>query len=130
MARLKWRRQERSNICCDDCGYVMVPRQSIRLLVCIEDNWHSLLFTCPKCKIGRVNDIKESAVSGYTAVGIEVIPWSVQDDPCPIIRQPQKDYRPRVTPRSYLPFDEVDVAHLRNDMDSRDWFRQLLEQER
>lgn len=121
MARLQlpWKRNFYFE--CPDCGDVDLRVEGVRLLVCLEDNFHSLIYTCPKCNIQRSSD----AAPGVTRVskcGIVAESWSVHDMPWPIIGQPQKNYKPRVTTRSKLPFDDTDVQHLIHDMDTLDWF--------
>jgi len=111
---------------CQNCTRsVRVPEGKLTYLECIEDGWLSITFTCPECNRFTVvtpdNELKQK----MQELGIATHPWSVSDKPWPIIEQPQRCYRPRRTPRSYLPFDEVDVAHMVADMDTTDWWQQL-----
>jgi len=111
---------------CDPCEQlVSVPVAKTQLFVCIEDGWYTVVFTCPKCKCKRSQDPHQKQAQQLQEQGVRLKPWSVQRDFSPQVTAVESFYQPRRVPRTWLPFDEVDVVHLINDMNTCDWFERL-----
>lgn len=123
-----WIRRRRSSvkIFCKPCSKkVSVPIGKAQLFVCIEDAWHTVVFTCPSCHCGRSHDPSKAEFQALAQTGIQTVPWSVGQAFSPRQGENGALYKPRRVPHTWLPFDEVDVIRLIEDMNTRDWFTLL-----
>ncbi len=125
MIKLRWRKPQVQLFCAPCQAQVSVPVSKTQLFVCIEDGWHTAVFVCPKCKCKRSIDTDKAQSMRLQSQGLPLTPWSVQRQFSPQVTAVGAHYTPRRVPRTWLPFDEVDVVHLINDMNTCDWFSLL-----
>lgn len=123
---LAFRKKRLAELFCSDCQKsVPLKAKQVELFVCVEDDWHSAVFVCPQCNCRRTVDLNKQAAMNLVELGCELARWSVLNQFPPHLFSAPDFYKPRPVPRSWLPFDEVDVVLLVTDMNTCDWWQKL-----
>ncbi len=125
MLRLR-RNRPQVKLLCQPCQtLVSLPVSGVELFICLEDDWYTAVFVCPQCNCKRSLDPDKVVAAQLQEQGVQLKPWSAQRHFSPQVTAVGTFYKPRPVPRTWLPFDEVDVVHLVNDMNTCDWFQRL-----
>lgn len=126
MIKIHLSMNKKVRLTCAPCHkQVTVPVSKVQLYVCIEDDWHTVVFTCSSCKCKRSIEASKELAAKLMSQGVVLRPWSVQRHFSPAVTAVGAFYKPRAVTSTWLRFDEVDVAHLIHDMNTCDWFTRL-----